>query len=69
VAHFSAPKNVLQTTTIHHTSHHVITIKKPHPDTHFSQNTPKNPSKTAKAPSHPGAQLFLFFFSGFSFSI
>jgi hypothetical protein len=59
VACFPLLKNSLST---HHVSppiHHVLTIKKPSPATHFFQNTPQKRSKTIKSQTQTTANFFL----------
>jgi len=38
LAHFFTPKRSLPKHHVYHTFHHVLTIKKPPPNTHFPQN-------------------------------
>jgi hypothetical protein len=59
VAYFSATKSTTSAHHLHHAFHHGHTIKTPQPNTHFFQNTPQKPSKTAKDPPVTTPEIFL----------
>jgi hypothetical protein len=62
LAYFLTPFMRRQLTTFHHVSpriHHVFTIQKPRPNTHFSQNPLQKAQQSSKKIRFRGADFFL----------